>query len=184
METIYLLHLITASAEHLKLGNTIGAKCNTLEHGKFLIPARPVIPAGIRKSPICNQLHLTHIAVRMSRPEVKSLIIVRFAKCWRRIRVLRGCGGVDSASYPLGKYRRQNTPAHSALRRALFASVSQSRLVMELRQAAWCFAQKTLSLAWPETVSGADDGLSGNLASENHGHTNARQEVCEAFRRG
>ena len=68
----------------------------------------------------------------MSRPEVKSLIVVRFAKCWRRIRVLRGCGGVDSASYPLGKHRRQNTPAHSALRRALFASVSQSRLLWNL----------------------------------------------------
>ena len=138
----------------------------------------------ISKSFICNQLHLTHIVIRISRPEVKSLIIVRFAKCWRRIWLLRGCGGVDFASSPFRKHRRQNTPAHSAFRRALFASVSQNRLVMELRQAAWSFAQKTLSLAWPETVSGANDGLSGNLASENHGHTNARQEVCGAFRRG
>ena len=37
------------------------------------------------------------------------------------------------ASYPFRKYRRQNIPSYSAFWRALFASVSQSRLVMALR---------------------------------------------------
>ena len=52
---------------------------------------------------------------------------------------------------------------HSAFRRVLFASISQSPVVMELRQTAWGFARKTLALAWLETVRGADDILSGNI---------------------
>ena len=39
---------------------------------------------------------------------------------------------MNFASYPFRKYRRQNTPGYSAVRRVLFASISQNWLVMAL----------------------------------------------------
>ena len=90
-------------------------------------------------------------------------ILVAFAKCWRRSLVLRGCGGGGSASYPSRRYRRQNTPAHSAFRRALFASVSQSRLVMDHRQEAYSFVKMAFALDWSEMFQEAGGILSDNI---------------------
>ena len=87
---------------------------------------------------------------------------------------MRSCGGVDSASYPFGKYRRQNTPAHSAFKGALFASISQNRLVMELRQATWSFALRTLALGRPGMV--CDTGGHFGRLSDRSNHSDRKDD--------
>ena len=71
---------------------------------------------------------------------------ILFAKCWRTIRILRRCRGVDSASHPFRKHSWRDPPAHSAFRRPSFASISQS-------------------LPRPLSPLGHFDGLSDRMAS-------------------
>ena len=63
----------------------------------------------------------------------KSLSLSRLRNAGEESGFYGAVEGVDSASHPFRKYRWQNTPAHSAFRRASFASISQSRLVGALR---------------------------------------------------
>ena len=61
----------------------------------------------------------------------------------------------------------------------LFASISQNRLVMELRQAAWSFALRTLALGWPGMV--CDTGGHFDRLSDRSNHSDQKDDSTQGF---